>query len=138
MLFRSPDDDHLWEIYSTGLDLLADHGYKRYEISAYSKPGFQSRHNLNYWQFGDYLGIGAGAHGKLSDPSSGVILRSRKFKQPEHYLHNTVNRAAERVEIKPEDRALEFKNGKKMIRKIRICKFFNIIVLFDFFIFKSY
>ncbi len=98
-----PDDDHLWEIYSTGLDLLADHGYQRYEISAYSKPGFQSRHNLNYWQFGDYLGIGAGAHGKLTRHNT--VTRSNKTRLPENYLRNPNTNV---VELRREDLPLEF------------------------------
>ncbi|MFT4798594.1 MAG: putative oxygen-independent coproporphyrinogen III oxidase, partial [Candidatus Azotimanducaceae bacterium] len=59
---KLPDDDTLWEIYESGLALLEAAGYSRYEISAFAKPGKQARHNLNYWLFGDYLGIGAGAH----------------------------------------------------------------------------
>ena len=112
-----PAEDQLLEIQQQGIAILESNGFTRYEVSAFAQEQRQCIHNLNYWQFGDYLGIGAGAHGKLSDPSSGVILRSRKFKQPEHYLHNTVNRAAERVEIKPEDRALEFLLNALRIRQ---------------------
>lgn len=75
-----------------GRDYLAAEGYARYEVSAYSPAGLESRHNVNYWSFGDYLGIGAGAHGKvtlLSEPSAGGaarILRSRRTRAPRHYL----------------------------------------------------
>jgi oxygen-independent coproporphyrinogen-3 oxidase len=68
---------------------LADHGYQQYEVSAYSKQGMQCRHNVNYWQFGDYLGIGAGAHGKISQILPQSIIRSFKPKSPEQYLSNT-------------------------------------------------
>lgn len=81
-----PDDDDIEETEAEGQRLLAGRGYRRYEVSAYARPGQESRHNLNYWRFGDYLGIGAGAHGKLSDPESGSVLRSRKAKQPDAYL----------------------------------------------------
>lgn len=66
--------------------LLENAGYSQYEISAYSKPGFQCRHNRNYWQFGDYLGIGAGAHGKISLHLPGRIQRSAKPKSPEYFM----------------------------------------------------
>jgi oxygen-independent coproporphyrinogen-3 oxidase len=63
---------------------LAAAGYHHYETSAYAKPGYESRHNRNYWEFGDYLGIGAGAHSKLSFPNR--ILRQIRVKQPQQYL----------------------------------------------------
>jgi oxygen-independent coproporphyrinogen-3 oxidase len=69
-----------------GQNLLANAGFHQYEISAYSQPGWQCRHNVNYWQFGDYLGIGAGAHGKISLALPGQIIRTQKPKSPEHYL----------------------------------------------------
>ena len=81
-----PPEDILIAIQDAGLALLAANGYQRYEISAFARPGEASRHNINYWQFGDYLGIGAGAHGKLTQPGKGRILRLRKRKQPAHYL----------------------------------------------------
>ena len=63
---------------------LAAAGYRQYEISAYAKPGYECRHNLNYWKFGDYLGIGAGAHAKIT--GAGSIMRLWKVKQPNDYL----------------------------------------------------
>ncbi|MBR9790007.1 MAG: radical SAM family heme chaperone HemW, partial [Vibrionaceae bacterium] len=80
-----PDDDDLWDIFDLGHKKLAAAGYVQYEISGYSKPGFQCQHNLNYWRFGDYLGIGCGSHGKLSF-SDGRILRTTKVKHPRGYL----------------------------------------------------
>ena len=64
--------------------MLAGAGYAQYEVSAYARPGRQCAHNLNYWQFGDYLGIGAGAHGKLSFPHR--VLRQTRFRTPSEYL----------------------------------------------------
>ncbi|TBU97804.1 YggW family oxidoreductase [Stutzerimonas kirkiae] len=82
---RLPEDDTLWDIQEAGQRLLAEHGYAQYETSAYAQPGRQARHNLNYWTFGDFLGIGAGAHAKLSQPD-GRILRSWKTRLPKDYL----------------------------------------------------
>ena len=83
-----PDDEALWHIYEQGQKKLADLGYEQYEISAYAKPGFQCQHNINYWQFGDYLGIGCGAHGKITNASTNEIFRTVKVKQPKHYLES--------------------------------------------------
>jgi oxygen-independent coproporphyrinogen-3 oxidase len=80
-----PEDDILWDIQEAGQALLAEHGYAQYEVSAYAQPGKAARHNLNYWTFGDFLGIGAGAHAKLSDPD-GTIKRSWKTRLPKDYL----------------------------------------------------
>ena len=81
---RLPKDEIIWEMGSAGADLLESGGFKRYEISAYGKNF--SQHNLNYWEFGDYIGIGAGAHGKITDTSKGVIFRTMKPKSPEDYM----------------------------------------------------
>jgi putative oxygen-independent coproporphyrinogen III oxidase len=80
-----PDDEAAWQIQLAGQGLLAEAGYRQYEVSAYAKPGAQCRHNLNYWLFGDYLGLGAGAHGKISLAVPQQILRTTKPKQPRDY-----------------------------------------------------
>ncbi|WP_258806449.1 radical SAM family heme chaperone HemW [Pseudidiomarina sp. CB1] len=84
-----PEDDILAEINEQGHAKLLAAGYENYEVSAYAKPNHQSRHNRNYWQFGDYLGIGCGAHGKISLPDSSRIIRSEKIKHPQGYLDLT-------------------------------------------------
>ncbi|MEB0130849.1 radical SAM family heme chaperone HemW [Pseudomonas sp. CCI2.4] len=81
-----PEDDILWDIQEAGQALLAEHGYAQYEVSAYAQPGKAARHNLNYWSFGDFIGIGAGAHGKLSHPD-GRIVRTWKTRLPKDYLN---------------------------------------------------
>jgi len=81
-----PEDDTLWDIQEAGQALLAEHGYAQYEVSAYAQPGRPARHNLNYWSFGDFIGIGAGAHGKLSHPD-GRIVRTWKTRLPKDYLN---------------------------------------------------
>lgn len=80
-----PDDDLLVDMQYAGQVLLQQAGYTHYEVSAYAHPQRQCQHNLNYWQFGDYLGIGAGAHGKITDPF-GQVTRHQKYRQPAHYL----------------------------------------------------
>jgi putative oxygen-independent coproporphyrinogen III oxidase len=80
-----PDEDAAWQIQLEGQKMLADNGYAQYEVSAYAKHGAQCRHNLNYWLFGDYVGIGAGAHGKVSIVKPEKILRTVKPKQPREY-----------------------------------------------------
>ncbi len=81
---RLPDEDEAADIADAVESALTDAGYGHYETSAFSKPGRESRHNLNYWRFGDYLGIGAGAHSKLSFPER--IVRQVRHKQPQQYL----------------------------------------------------
>ncbi len=81
-----PDDDLIWEMQQQGNERLAAAGFRQYEVSAWSLPGRQCRHNRNYWEFGDYLGIGAGAHGKISDQGSGRITRLWKHRHPDDYM----------------------------------------------------
>lgn len=80
-----PEEDILWSIQEAGQQRMAAGGYAQYEVSAYAQPGRQARHNLNYWQYGDFLGIGAGAHGKITH-SDGAIERHWKTRLPKDYL----------------------------------------------------
>lgn len=81
-----PEEEILADIQDAGIELLAGAGYAQYEISAYARNQKRARHNLNYWGFGDYLGIGAGAHGKISFPQDNKIMRLWKTRLPKHYL----------------------------------------------------
>ncbi|PKM20624.1 MAG: YggW family oxidoreductase [Gammaproteobacteria bacterium HGW-Gammaproteobacteria-15] len=103
-----PPDDTLWDIQLQGLALLQQHGYQQYEISAYSKPGHQCKHNLNYWRYGDYLGIGCGAHGKITLPSRNAILRTVKIKHPKGYMDISRGYMDSREQVEAEDRPFEF------------------------------
>ncbi|MFC0226464.1 radical SAM family heme chaperone HemW [Serratia aquatilis] len=100
-----PDDDALWDIFQQGHELLSAAGYQQYETSAYAKPGYQCQHNLNYWRFGDYLGIGCGAHGKLTF-TDGRILRSAKTKHPRGYMRGEYRDTL--YEVAAPDRPFEF------------------------------
>ena len=81
-----PEDENSWSMQTKGRDLLQNAGYHQYEVSAFSQAGQQCRHNRNYWEFGDYLGVGAGAHGKCTDMATGHIHRSAKVRQPARYM----------------------------------------------------
>jgi oxygen-independent coproporphyrinogen-3 oxidase len=103
-----PQDDAIAEMQEAGIALLESRGFARYEISAYSKPGKQARHNLNYWDFGDYLGIGAGAHGKITVAENSTIVRTRKTRMPAHYLDPDREFITEALTVAAEDLPLEF------------------------------
>ena len=81
-----PDEDALWEMHGASIERMEAAGLVRYEISAYAKPGARCRHNLNYWRFGDYVGIGAGAHGKATESAPRAVRRSVKHRHPRRYL----------------------------------------------------
>jgi len=102
-----PSDDAIWSMQQVLQSMLADAGYEQYEVSAYAREGKQCRHNLNYWQFGDYLGIGAGAHGKISTPDR--IVRTSKRRNPRDYM-DTAGKSIcnSRRELAAGDRSLEF------------------------------
>jgi len=101
-----PDEDTLVGIQEAGAALLAGSGYGQYEVSAWSLPGRRCRHNLNYWTFGDYLALGAGAHGKVTG-RDGSVLRYAKTRMPDSYLR-AVDTTAERHLLAPEEIAGEF------------------------------
>ncbi|MEY0268241.1 radical SAM family heme chaperone HemW [Morganella morganii] len=116
-----PDDDLLWDIFSQGHQLLTQAGYVQYETSAYAKPGFQCQHNLNYWRFGDYLGIGCGAHGKISF-ADGRILRTVKTKHPRGYMAGRY--LDQQNEVATEDRPFEFfMNRFRLLEAMPRCDF---------------
>jgi oxygen-independent coproporphyrinogen-3 oxidase len=83
---KLPQDELIFAIQKNCQQILAEKNFKQYEVSAYARQGYQCKHNLNYWQFGDYLGIGAGAHGKISQQLPNRIYRSSKIKNPQLYL----------------------------------------------------
>jgi len=106
---KLPSDDEIDAIFEQNLDLLTKAGYKRYEVSAYAQKDQECKHNLNYWRFGDYIGIGAGAHGKISYP--GKVTRQVRERHPETYMQaieTKGNALMESREITAKDLPFEF------------------------------
>ena len=106
---KLPSEDIVDAIFEQSLDLLTKAGFQRYEVSAYSKPGMECKHNLNYWRFGDYIGIGAGAHGKISFPDK--VTRQVRERHPETYMQaieQNGNALIESKEISAADLPFEF------------------------------
>ena len=103
-----PDDDILWEIQQRGHEILEAAGYHQYEISGYAKHGHQCQHNLNYWRFGDYLGIGCGAHGKITDTKKGTIHRTVKVKHPRGYMEISRPYLDTQTQVAEDDLPFEF------------------------------
>ncbi len=101
-----PDDDRSFEMQLDCQQALAAAGFGQYEVSAYAKPGYQCRHNLNYWRFGDYLGIGAGAHGKAT--VEGRVIRTEKPRSPREYLQGRGTANARRRPVPPPELPFEF------------------------------
>jgi len=104
-----PADELIWNIQEQGQAMLQKAGYEQYEVSAYAQKDRKSKHNLNYWTFGDYLGIGAGAHGKITMPD-GSIARHTKYRHPEEYMSKALNGESRSTEktLKIEDIIFEF------------------------------
>lgn len=104
-----PDDDTAWEMQERCQERLAGAGYAQYEVSGYAREGRRCEHNLNYWRFGDYLGIGAGAHGKITQANTGRIMRTSRVKQPRTYLALAAHeRFDEQRNVITEDLPFEF------------------------------
>ena len=118
---KLPQDEVLWNIQDQGIALLNQAGYQQYEISAYSKPEYQCQHNLNYWQFGDYLGIGCGAHGKITDVEHQKIYRTVKVKHPKGYL-DTSRKALDKLHtVTAEELSFEY-----MMNRLRLFSGFSL------------
>ena len=101
-----PDEDQAFEMQQACERALAAAGYAQYEVSAYARPGRQCRHNLNYWRFGDYLGIGAGAHGKVT--VGGQVIRTEKLRMPREYLRRAAAGAGVRRTVPVAELPFEF------------------------------
>ena len=116
-----PKDDVIWEMQQQGQDLLAKAGYKQYEISAYAKDGKQCQHNLNYWRFGDYIGIGAGAHGKITEANTKTVLRHNNYKNPRDYQNAKLPYIQDKKVITPDQLLFEY-----MLNRLRLMEPFTI------------
>lgn len=105
---KLPEDELLWDIQEQGDELLRQAGFEQYEISAYSQAGQQCQHNLNYWRFGDYLGVGCGAHGKITLANENKIIRTVKVKHPKGYMDLTRSYTSEKKVVPKQDLPFEF------------------------------
>lgn len=104
-----PDEDVCAQMQETVVNTLESHGFEHYEISGYAKPGHRCQHNLNYWQFGDYLACGAGAHSKITT-KDGKILREVRYAQPDSFMRHALNDSAisQSHLVDREEQAFEF------------------------------
>jgi putative oxygen-independent coproporphyrinogen III oxidase len=114
-----PSEEEAAQSLATCEERLGAAGFAQYEISAYAREGHQARHNLNYWSFGDYLGVGAGAHGKLTFPESGCVVRTVHMREPRRYLADPV-RSLARKAVAPPDLPFEF-----MLNALRLIEGFD-------------
>ncbi len=105
---KLPNENDCALLEEQGFALLSQHGYQRYEISAFAKDGMRSAHNLNYWTYGDYYGIGAGAHGKLTLKQNHTIIRTQKKRQPKDYLQAPIESLSQTKTINQSERLFEF------------------------------
>jgi oxygen-independent coproporphyrinogen-3 oxidase len=104
-----PDPDASWDMQVACQVVLAEHGFAQYEVSAYARESRRCRHNVNYWLYGDYIGIGAGAHGKLTDPAGAQVVRTVRHRQPREFLRQSgASRLSERRTVSSTDLPLEF------------------------------
>ena len=112
---RQPEDEIVEDMLERSLRLLNDSGFEQYEVSGYARPGVRCAHNLNYWNFGDYLGIGAGAHGKVTDPARELIFRTQQIREPRRYLASDPG-ALEQRPVSMRDLPFEFAmNGFRLV-----------------------
>ena len=121
-----PDEDDAWDMQERCQAMLADAGYAQYEVSAYARPDRQCAHNLNYWRFGDYLGIGAGAHGKLTLGADQAIMRRWKHKHPTAYLAvaGTAQAIGGDERIEPARRPFEYMlNALRLVEGFTLARF---------------
>ena len=115
-----PIEDQLADIQDLGQQTLAKAGFEQYEISAFARNDQQCKHNINYWQFGDYLGIGAGAHGKITLPEQNSIIRPVKTRLPKHYLNQNTSALTSNMPIAQDQLALEFMmNGLRLTAGVK-------------------
>ena len=114
-----PDDDAAWSMFAACAARLEDAGFAQYEVSAWARQGTQCRHNLNYWRFGDYLGVGAGAHGKLTFAPREHIERTAQPREPRRYLA-APDAALTRHAVAPRERPFEF-----MLNALRLTEGFD-------------
>ena len=120
-----PNDDRLADIQQAGMSQLQDKNFDQYEVSAFALNSQTSRHNINYWQFGDYMGIGAGAHGKVTLPEQGCVIRTNKTRQPDKYLAREGSVIAQNKVIAADEIALEFMMNGLRLKQGVLAEYFS-------------
>jgi len=118
---RLPSEESQWDMQELGKQVFCNHDYTQYEVSAFSRPGKRCKHNLNYWTFGDYLGIGAGAHGKWTETRNHRIYRNSKTRQPMHYMKSVQQGIEKRRLLTTGDVIFEF-----MLNALRLSAGFSL------------
>jgi oxygen-independent coproporphyrinogen-3 oxidase len=120
-----PDADLAWEMQEACGESLEAAGFRQYEISAWSRPGHECRHNLNYWRYGDFIGIGAGAHGKITMPAEQAVRRRIRLRHPASWMQSVESgRLAEDRSVEPAERIFEFFLNQLRLRQgVRISQF---------------
>jgi oxygen-independent coproporphyrinogen-3 oxidase len=116
-----PGHDHAADMQDACQPLLAEAGFERYETSAFARPGHRCRHNMNYWQFGDYIGIGAGAHGKRTDPARGRVERTQREREPRRYMSRGARGLAPSQTVRAAELPFEF-----MMNALRLIEGFDV------------
>ena len=114
-------EEAIWAIQKESQALLSKNGFVQYEVSAYARGQAMCRHNLNYWEFGDYMGIGAGSHGKLTELATGIITRTSRIKHPEHYQDTVFTQEQGRIEVANSEVGFEF-----MMNALRLIEGFDV------------
>lgn len=115
-----PPDESIWQMQLAGMEFLREKNFQQYEVSAYATPEKQCLHNRNYWEFGDYLGIGAGAHSKITDINSGVVKRFHQVRHPKDFLNNSITRTVNSQIVLEKDLIFEF-----MLNALRLTQGFS-------------
>lgn len=119
-----PADDMTWDMQLAGQEILRKSGFHQYEVSAYAQPQKACSHNLNYWEFGDYLGIGAGAHSKITDHVNGKVMRFAQVRQPKDYLDASKRQPLRVNEVRECDLAFEFMlNALRLTEGVSVAQF---------------
>jgi putative oxygen-independent coproporphyrinogen III oxidase len=116
-----PADDMIWDMQQQGQQCIKKAGFQQYEVSAYAQSARQCAHNLNYWEFGDYLGIGAGAHSKMTDKTSGMVTRFSQVKHPRDYLDANKRLSPLHHQVLEKDLIFEF-----MLNALRLTDGFSV------------
>lgn len=121
-----PSDDMTWDMQLAGQEIIQGAGFRQYEVSAYSLPQKKCKHNYNYWEFGDYLGIGAGSHSKITDHQAGTVMRFAQVRHPKDYLDANKRQPLNINVVREDDIPFEFMlNALRLTHGVTLNQFVN-------------